>query len=490
MRARRFLSTVSVVAIAVFAAGISSTVGQPAALPPNATPAVAITSHVLTAADYPAESIRLMEQGTVAVRFQISEAGDVSECTVTTGSGQPRLDDAACAFVRRWKYQPATLDGKAVSIASSVNVVFQLRGAPGPYQDGVAAAERGDFATAFMHWRPLADAGVPQAQASIGLLYLEGRGVERNPAEGRRWFRLAAEQGFAPAQTAMGLIFASGRDVPRDFVELVKWFERAAQGGDARGQRFLAIAYRQGDGVARDPAKAVEWLRKAADQRDAEAQVLLGQAYNLGEGVSQDLAEAFRWFEMAAEQNNGAGQMQLARAYLDGKGIAQNPIRALMWFWVASAAPGIGEAALAARRDAERARNALRDQLTRMENAQAVRMAFNCSVSKFTECEIDAPGVPSASAVPVRYDNMLPGDYPEISLRLQEQGAIGARVIVATDGTIRECIVALSSGKPRLDEAACKLIKARWHYEPVVENGMPVESVHDTTVIFSLPLPR
>jgi outer membrane biosynthesis protein TonB len=52
----------------------------------------------------------------------------VGECEVTTPSGKPRLDDAACVFVKRkWKYKPATLEGKPVAQNSSANVVFQLR---------------------------------------------------------------------------------------------------------------------------------------------------------------------------------------------------------------------------------------------------------------------------------------------------------------------------------------------------------------------------
>jgi protein TonB len=70
----------------------------------------------------------LQEQGTVAIRFTIGVDGNVNECAVTTPSGKPRLDDAACVFVKRkWKYKPATLEGKPVAQNSSANVVFQLR---------------------------------------------------------------------------------------------------------------------------------------------------------------------------------------------------------------------------------------------------------------------------------------------------------------------------------------------------------------------------
>jgi protein TonB len=96
--------------------------------PPPPTPAVATTSHAVTADDYPAISIRLQEQGTVAIKFVISAEGSVSNCEVSTSSGKPRLDEAACRMVeRRWKYKPATQNGKPVAVNQAANVVFQLR---------------------------------------------------------------------------------------------------------------------------------------------------------------------------------------------------------------------------------------------------------------------------------------------------------------------------------------------------------------------------
>jgi protein TonB len=82
----------------------------------------------VTADDYPPISIRLQEQGTVAIRFTVNTEGSVNECAVATSSGKGRLDDAACTMVkRRWKYKPATQDGKPVPWTTTANVVFQLR---------------------------------------------------------------------------------------------------------------------------------------------------------------------------------------------------------------------------------------------------------------------------------------------------------------------------------------------------------------------------
>jgi protein TonB len=96
--------------------------------PPPPTPATATTSHQVTADDYPPVSIRLQEQGKVAIKYTIATDGTVTDCAVTTPSGKPRLDDAACTMVKkRWKFKPATQDGKPVSVSLPAEVIFALK---------------------------------------------------------------------------------------------------------------------------------------------------------------------------------------------------------------------------------------------------------------------------------------------------------------------------------------------------------------------------
>ena len=48
----------------------------------------------------------------------------------------------------------------------------------GPYEDGEAAADSGDFKKAIELWRPLAEQGNAAAQYSLGWLYRNGKGVK------------------------------------------------------------------------------------------------------------------------------------------------------------------------------------------------------------------------------------------------------------------------------------------------------------------------
>jgi periplasmic protein TonB len=96
--------------------------------PPPPTPPVLVDRPPITASDYPAISQRLQEQGTVLIKYLVGKDGSIGECTVQTSSGKPRLDDAACEYVKRkWKYKPGTQSGKPIASYATASVQFRLR---------------------------------------------------------------------------------------------------------------------------------------------------------------------------------------------------------------------------------------------------------------------------------------------------------------------------------------------------------------------------
>ena len=104
------------------------------------------------------------------------------------------------------------------------------------FNEGVIAAQNGDWETALREWLPLAEEGNPGAQSNIGDLYAHGLGVEKDHAEALRWHRLAAAQGIGKSQLFVGLALASGNGVERDPVEGMMWILVADRAG-ARGAR-------------------------------------------------------------------------------------------------------------------------------------------------------------------------------------------------------------------------------------------------------------
>ena len=78
------------------------------------------------------------------------------------------------------------------------------------FDEGVAAYNRGDYATAFEEMLPIAEQGDANAQFNLGFMYDNGEGVPQDYAEAVRWYRLAAEQGNAFAQVNLGVMYANG----------------------------------------------------------------------------------------------------------------------------------------------------------------------------------------------------------------------------------------------------------------------------------------
>lgn len=77
---------------------------------------------------YPAQSVRLNEQGRVVLRVEMGEDGRVSSAEVKTPSGFPRLDAAAVSAVKTWRCKPVIRNGVAVPAVALQPFVFVLEG--------------------------------------------------------------------------------------------------------------------------------------------------------------------------------------------------------------------------------------------------------------------------------------------------------------------------------------------------------------------------
>jgi hypothetical protein len=132
--------------------------------------------------------------------------------------------------------------------------------AAGPFEDGEAAFQRGDYATALKYWLPLANAGSAAAQNNIATMYHAGQGVPRSEAIATRWLLKSATNGNADAQYSLGLSYASGDVVPHDDVQAAAWYLKAANQGNAAAQSMLGLAYYKGQGVTQDSVAAYMWV--------------------------------------------------------------------------------------------------------------------------------------------------------------------------------------------------------------------------------------
>ncbi len=75
---------------------------------------------------YPLEAKLVRLEGTVVLHAVIDRTGEVSQ--VNALSGPPLLESAAVDAVRQWQYRPYAVNGQAVDVETTIEVVFALDG--------------------------------------------------------------------------------------------------------------------------------------------------------------------------------------------------------------------------------------------------------------------------------------------------------------------------------------------------------------------------
>ena len=206
---------------------------------------------------------------------------------------------------RRDKCRGATLPTMIKTFLLALALAVSLTGAAvaDPFEDGLAAYNKGDYEGVFRLWLPLADSGWAPAQFGLGFLYANGQGVAQDYAEAANWYRKAADRGDAHAQANLAILYANGQGVAQDYAEAAGWYRKAADQGDAHAQLSLGLLYASGQGVPQDHAQAASWYRKAANRGDAHAQILLGDMYENGQGVPQDYVQSHMLWNLAASRS-------------------------------------------------------------------------------------------------------------------------------------------------------------------------------------------
>jgi serine/threonine protein kinase/TPR repeat protein len=100
------------------------------------------------------------------------------------------------------------------------------------------ALAKGAHRDALSILQQLAQRGNVEAEAKLGRLYLDGRGVERNADEALRLFRSAAGKGHADAQFRLGEIYEAGQAVTQSYYLAYFWYSVAARHGHGQANRL------------------------------------------------------------------------------------------------------------------------------------------------------------------------------------------------------------------------------------------------------------
>ena len=169
----------------------------------------------------------------------------------------------------------------------------------GPLDEGLVAFQAGNYQQAFELWKPLAESGDAKAQYNIGLLFMNGLGVEKNPVYARELFRAAARQGMVDAQYNLGLIYFQGISTFRRNYDAHHWWSLSAAQGHAASQYNLGMLYLKGMGTGKgkDIDRGLQLWESAATQAYPEAIEGLIRIYNSGELIGQPNPERARYWQ-------------------------------------------------------------------------------------------------------------------------------------------------------------------------------------------------
>ena len=164
--------------------------------------------------------------------------------------------------------------------------VFPILSYAGQLEDAVTAIGNEEYEKAYELLCPLADEGNAEAQNSLGLLYVNGLGVEQDPTKGLSLIMKAANQGHEEARSnAYTLCYAEAQD------------------GNLGAMHNVAYMCLHGWGGEVDPNNCIALLEVAATNGFTRSASALSQIYTKGMfGIAPDEDKASYWRSLAAEE--------------------------------------------------------------------------------------------------------------------------------------------------------------------------------------------
>ena len=132
---------------------------------------------------------------------------------------------------------------------------------------GIACFEAKEFRRALQLLVPLAESGEAEAQFRVEVMCQNGLGTAANEMMALRWMRAAAEQEHPLALHGLGIMYLFGECVGKDPARAAELFRRGADLGLTGSLTTLAMMYEEGLGVERDEERARALYRRAGIEK-------------------------------------------------------------------------------------------------------------------------------------------------------------------------------------------------------------------------------
>ncbi len=262
--------------------------------------------------EYTAEARQQGVQGTLLLELTIDERGHPVNIKVISPIGFG-LDERAVETVAKWRFAPATKDGKSVAITANVETNFRFLGT---WYDEKAEKRRTRYNAlnntlsssssnpqqverAVASMQELAAQRYVPAQYTLGMWKLAGKYVAKDEAAGLEMVRKAAEKNHGPA------IFELARrqlETEPKSETAIEEARRAALLGSNQAQFYLANRAERGLHEPVDLERARRYYRLCASAKIAECQLRLGRLMLAAAARESDRLQAVAWLHLAADE--------------------------------------------------------------------------------------------------------------------------------------------------------------------------------------------
>ncbi len=126
----------------------------------------------------------------------------------------------------------------------------------------------GDFKNLYKEFLGFSESGDVRIYNYLGIMRINGWGVEKNIDEAIKWFSLSANKKDIFAKSQLGSIYLFGYGVNKNYFLAKNYLTEASEGDDINAINNLGVMYANGLGVDIDKKKALFYFQKGIDKNN------------------------------------------------------------------------------------------------------------------------------------------------------------------------------------------------------------------------------
>jgi TPR repeat protein len=157
-----------------------------------------------------------------------------------------------------------------------------------------------DINKAFEHYLLSGKSGDPYGMTNLSVMYIEGRGVEKNTEEGIKWAEKAGKNGFVNAQINLALLYSSQDKTLQNKEKALYWFGEAALKGSVLAQYELGKNHLKN----KEYDKAFEYFDSAVEGGNTNAMIMLAMMFEQGLATEKSSEKSLKLLQLAYQQGN------------------------------------------------------------------------------------------------------------------------------------------------------------------------------------------